>query len=87
MTFIHDPQAVLDYSIDWSQWLGDDTIISSSWSVPDGLTVVGQGYNQSSAVVWLSGGVAGRQYVVTNRIETAGGRRDERSITLRVLER
>ena len=29
--FIKDPDAVLDYQADWSDWLGDDTISSSSW--------------------------------------------------------
>jgi hypothetical protein len=37
--------------------------------------------------VWLSGGVAGTDYLVTVRIVTDGGRTDERSLTIRVRQR
>ena len=31
MTFTKDPDAVLDYSVDWSLWLAGDQISSSEW--------------------------------------------------------
>jgi len=34
-TFIKDPDAVLDYSVDWSKWLAGDQIQTSAWSVSD----------------------------------------------------
>ena len=37
--FLKDPDAVLDYKIDWSAWLGDDTISQSAWSAEDGITI------------------------------------------------
>lgn len=85
--FTKDPNATLDYSIDWSKWLADDTILSSAWTVPAGLTQVSASNTTTIATVWLSGGTASQSYTVTNRITTAGGRTDERSIIIRIEER
>ncbi|HHB12214.1 MAG TPA: hypothetical protein ENK62_03330 [Chromatiales bacterium] len=85
--FLKDPDSTLDYVIDWSSWLGSDTIASSSWTVPAGLTMTSESNTTTTATVWLSGGSAGSSYQVTNRITTAAGRVDERSITIEVQER
>lgn len=85
-----DPQAVLDYSIDWSVYLAaDEALIASSWHVvPEGeLTLSAMAYDSSSTTVTASGGVAGHVYRVTNRITTSLGRSDDRSITIRAVER
>ena len=37
--------------------------------------------------MWISGGTAGKVYRVTCQITTDSGRIDERSITIRVIER
>jgi len=88
MLFRHDPNAVLDYSRDWSEWLADgETITTSTWVVPVGLT---QGVTDNTGTlttVWLSGGTAGMSYRVTNRVVTTGGRTDERSFTILCEER
>jgi hypothetical protein len=85
--FEKDPDAILDYTVDWSRWLGTDTILASQWTVPTGLTQVSSSNTSTSATVWLSGGTAGQAYTVTNRITTAGGRTDERSIVINVRDR
>lgn len=82
-----DPNALLDYVADWSEWLDTDTIATSTWTVPAGLTNEGEQNTTTTATVWLSGGTAGTSYTVTNRISTAGGRTDDRSITVKVKER
>lgn len=82
-----DPDAVLDYTIDWSTWLGDDTIATSGWTVPTGLTEDSDSNTTTTATVWLSGGTVGTVYTVTNEITTAGGRTDDRSIQIFVTER
>lgn len=87
MTFPKDPNAVLDYTIDWTRWLAGDQVATSEWLVPTGLTKVGDSKTASSATVWLSGGTAGQSYMVTNRITTTGGRTEDRSFTIRVEER
>ncbi len=92
-TFRKDPAAVLDYAIDWSAWLAgpdgtdDDTIQSSSWGAPDGITVDDDSNTDSVATVWLSGGTAGQTYQVTNHIVTAAGRETDQTILIVVQER
>jgi hypothetical protein len=87
MTFLKDPHAVLDYTIDWTRWLGGDTIATSEWLVPAELTLAAHTKTISSTTIWLSSGTAGESYTVTNRISTDGGRTEDRSFTVRVEER
>jgi hypothetical protein len=88
-----DPQAVLDYSIDWgAEYLGEgDLIADSAWWVspdePDGVVVVGGDFDASSATVKAAGGIAGRLYTLVNQVTLESGRIDERSIVLRVEQR
>ena len=60
MTFAKDPDAVLDYAVDWLRWLAGDEIATSVWIVPDGLTRVSDAATTTKATVWLSGGTAVR---------------------------
>ena len=87
MTFTKDPHAVLDYSIEWSRWLGGDEIGTSDWSVPEPLTKIADTKTTTKTTVWLSGGAAGQSYTVTNRITTTGGRTEDRSFQIRTEER
>jgi hypothetical protein len=85
MTFsvLKDPDAVLDYSINWAPWLGTDTISTSTWIVsgPDSAMVVDSDSESTTVTtVWLSGGTLGLSYTVTNRVVTTAGRTDDRSI-------
>jgi len=88
VTFVKDAHALLDFSVDWSDWLADgETVSTSEWTVPDGLT---EGAVSSAAgveTVWLSGGTAGSTYRVSNRVSTSESRVDERSFFVRVTER
>lgn len=85
--YVKDPASVLDYVWDWTSWLGDDTILSSTWTVPAGLTKTSQVNTSTTATVWLSGGTAGQSYAVTNRITTTQGRTDERTMQIVVRDR
>lgn len=86
-TFTKDPNATLDYKVDWEAWLDGDTIATSAWTVPDGLTADADSNTTTSATVWLSGGTEGTTYTVLNRVTTAAGRTDDRSILIRVLSK
>jgi hypothetical protein len=103
-TFIKDPQAVLDYSLDWADsgsndgaesdpgWLQGNTIATSEWIVsgPDSALVnAGDSNSTTVSTVELTGGTLGRQYTVTNRIETTLGPPyiDDRSICIKVADR
>lgn len=82
-----DPEAVLDYSVDWSDWLGEDTIASVDWTVPDGLTLESQTNSDTVATATLSGGTAATSYAVKCHVTTALGLEDERTVSLRVREK
>jgi len=79
-TFTKDPNEVLDYVVDWTSWLGGaDTIATSAFTVPTGLTLTSSSNTSTTATVWLSDGIATQSYTVTNQVVTAGGRTVERS--------
>ena len=89
-----DPDAVLDYNVDWTEWLVEgDTIASDTWVVPeipqggDGITLESHSHDATSATAWISGGVIGEEYDVTCRINTVQGRTDDRTFTLVVESR
>lgn len=87
---IKDPDATLDYGVDWSDYLdAGETLSMSSWSAaPAGdLTLSGEASGASSASVLVAGGMKGRIYRLVNRVTTSAGRTDERSITIRVEHR
>lgn len=84
--FEKDPDAVLDYTVDWAPYLGGDTISAVEWIVPEGLTLDTQEEDDTTATAWLSGGTAGEDYEVVCRVTTVGGRIDDRTIVIRVRE-
>lgn len=90
---LKDPDAVLDYAIDWgAEYLtADDLLTESSWSVTpdesDGVVVVGSSFEDRMSTVQAGGGVPGRLYRLANNVVTQSGRIDERSIMLRVEKR
>jgi hypothetical protein len=89
---LKDPDAILDYSIDWgAEYLGGDLLATSEWSVtpdePAGVSVVGSDFDATTSTVKAAGGNVGRLYTVTNHIVMASGRVDNRSIVLRVEKR
>ncbi len=84
--FVKDPNAVLDYKVDWATWLSTDTIATVAWTVPTGITQTSTSNTTTTATIWLSGGTAGTTYEIVCRITTAGGRTDDRTIGIRVEE-
>ena len=80
-----DPDEVLDYELDWSTHLDTgDTISSSTWTVPAGLTKNSDTNGDSTTTIWLQGGTEGTTYTLLNEIVTAGGRTEQQSVTLSV---
>lgn len=90
-----DPDAILDYPFDWSKWLAvvNDTIASVTWIIDASLAKVSSSFTSTVATIFVSGGVlavAPASYNVvpiTCRIVTAGGRTEDRTITLRIKPR
>ena len=86
--FIKDPDAVLDYKMDWTAWMDEtDIIVASSWEVDsDEIVVDSDSFTDTDTTVWLSGGLNRKKYLITNSIETDDGRKDDRSFLIKCLE-
>lgn len=81
-----DPADVDAFRIDWSQYLTNDSIASSAWTAGAGIVVDSDTFIALQTTVWLSGGVAGTTYTVTNTITTNAGRTLERSFRVVVAD-
>ncbi|HET9336585.1 MAG TPA: hypothetical protein VFO12_09295 [Sphingomicrobium sp.] len=89
---LKDPEALLDYSVDWgADYLTGDVLTESGWTVSPaeagGVSIVSSRFDLLVSTVQVGGGVAGRIYRLTNHVVTAEGREDSRSILLRVEKR
>ena len=90
-----DPNAKLDYGIDWTDWLkqrngSTDQIVASTWTIsgPDtALTQTDSSFSTTQTGVWLAAGTNGSTYAVTNHVTTAAGREDDRTLTIAVKQR
>lgn len=85
-TYTKSPSAILDYQVDWTAWIGSDTISSVCWVVPAGLTQVSTASTSACASIFLSGGSASALYAVTNKISTAGSRTNDRTFFVQVRD-
>lgn len=89
--FIKDPSATFDYTIDWSSIIeSNDFITSSTWDIPDGLTL-GTGaqapsFNDTNTTFWISGGITGVKYTVTNHITLNSGIEDDEDIIFSIQD-
>lgn len=97
-----DPQSTLDYTVDWSRFLGTDTITDATWyvtgptdvlteitapgQVVDGLNVVDSVFTTTTATVILGAGTNNVTYKVTCRITTLSANTIERSVRLSIKE-
>jgi len=87
-----DPDEFVDYTINWANQIGSDTITASSWAYtgdPDSLALVlsNGSFTTTTATIWANGGNDGTRYTLTNHITTFGGRIMEQSVYLTVRSR
>ena len=97
-----DPDELLDYSVDWSRFLGSDTISAVTWYVYDEDDVKTELSDADvvNGIQFVQGTVSGQvatarfglgtnnvRYTVVCRVDTGDGLRYERSIFLRVKEK
>jgi hypothetical protein len=96
-----DPDEVLDYSVDWSRWLGGATIVAYSWFVEDangvktqinagqvvnGIQNVAQTTSDGVVTINLGLGTNNVDYKFYSRVEDSTGSIGERMIRLRIKE-
>lgn len=79
------PASIFDYTIDWTDELGGDTIVTSTWAVDNGLTQDSESETTTTTTIFVSGGVAGTVYQLTNTI-TSASRTYEQSIFVNVQD-
>lgn len=96
-----DPDEVLDYSVDWSRFLGEATITSVNWFVDDASNVktainggavvnniqnVAQTNTNTVATINLGLGTLNKEYKFYCRIQDSTGSTAERTVKLRIKE-
>jgi hypothetical protein len=96
-----DPDEILDYSVDWSRWLGAATLSSVVWYVDDasgvktaltagntvnGIQNVSQTISGDIATINLGLGTNNTEYKFTCHITDSTGNVVERVVRLRVKE-
>ena len=89
-----DPYAVLDYSLDWENWMPTGEVISTITVTAETisgdaspLTVDSSTNTDYIVTAYLSGGTAGNIYNLEYRIVTDLGKQDSRNLRIKVIER
>jgi hypothetical protein len=84
-----DPNSVQRFFVDWRKYMAQvgETITGSSWTVPGGITRDSDGYSAAGLInIVLSGGTAGTQYTLVNRVTTSGGQTLDQTLIIDVTE-
>lgn len=97
---VQTPASFLDYGFNWATWplAPGETLESSTWSVDlvtvPPLALSAQGMLDAAGavslnagirtVVWISGGLADADYLITNSITTSAARQFSQSFVLQV---
>lgn len=84
-----DPDATLDYQLDWSDWLATGESISSAAVTVTDATLVSTVTTNTTVTAWISGGTVGNRVTIKYHITTnnSPARIDERTLTIRVANR
>lgn len=86
--FTKDPDAVLDYTLSFTDWLpGGDTVINSVVTPDAGITATSSSFTTTTSTVWLSGGTDGTTYKVIVHVTTAAGRQDDHVMFIKVEDK
>ena len=98
----HDPDAILDYAVDWADWLAEasgDTLSSCTWTVTGGTATLANAATGGTPATSHAGTLTGTQariYVrsaspgpvtLRCRVTSTAGRVDDRSVVLLVTDR
>jgi hypothetical protein len=95
--FKKDPDAELDYGVDWNEYLdSEESITTSTWEIVTDnsesgdleiLTSPAPTLSDGLAKVWVTGGIERKTHKIRNRIETDKNRKDDRTFRIRITER
>jgi len=97
-----DKDEIVDYSVDWSRFLGEDTLSAVTWFIKDAsdITTLVEDSGVVNGLQFVTGTISGKvstarfslgtnniRYTIICRISTGSGLQYERSIFLRVREK
>lgn len=82
-----DKDSVLDFVVDWADWLDGDTISAVTWNVATGIDKTTQSNTTTTATVWLSGGSVKSVYPITCRVTTEANRVEDFSFEILCVEK
>ncbi len=82
-----DSDEILNFGIDWADYLEADTITNSTWITPVGISQIASSFTDTQAIIKISGGTLGVIYRITNRIITSAGETVDQSIDIEVIEK
>jgi hypothetical protein len=97
-----DKDEIVDYSVDWSRFLGEDNVAGAVWFIKDtsGVSTLVDDAGIVNGLQFVTGTISGKvstarfslginntRYTVVCRITTSSGLQYERSIFLRVREK
>lgn len=90
--FTKDPNDLGDYEVRWTHFLGvnADEIATGTFNLLTGdgaLAIINEFITTTAMYVWLASGTHQQQYEIENVIQTVGGRRWNRSILIKVVEK
>lgn len=81
-----DQDAVLDYVIDWSDYLAvGEVLVNSEWSLDGDATLVTDTFTDNTSTAWVSGGTT--TFRLTCSITTSSvpvARQDDRTLVIKV---
>lgn len=80
-----DPIEFLDYDLDWSTLLGNDVILTSTWTCDPGIVLSNFSINFPKTLVWIAGGIDGTTYRVWNEVTTTSGRVEIKLVYIKVI--
>jgi hypothetical protein len=85
---VKKPLEVVDYRINWAKRLENDRIVSSNFllSANATTTISANSFSNTTATVWLQGGVPATTTVIYNIITTEGGRTWETAVQVKVVQ-
>ena len=90
--FTKDPDEKADYRVNWGTFLGtdSDTIVTGTFSLDasnedTGLVLGTEILSSTYMDIWTHTGTSNKDYEIMNQIETAAGRRWNRTILIKVI--
>lgn len=85
-TITKDPDAIIRVGVNWGPWLGgEDTIDTPTWIAEGTATATAESNTDTWAYVLVGGGTVGQRHLITSRIDTPLGQRNDQSFWVRIV--